>query len=175
MTRRIMCAVIAVGMTIGLLSPDAAAAAGRSDSVVASFEGGWIRLADGWGEANACTIDDSGARCYRSEAEMDKAESGNAGRPASVLADCATPGVRLYRSSSYAGQVLQILTRFTYVSLVPAGFDNDTSSYKIGACTSDFYDTSTGGTSYPGSTAAGVSSPSMSSGWDNRISSVYIF
>jgi len=90
-------------------------------------------------------------------------------------ASCATPGVRLYRSVSYGGGVLQLLTRGTYINLGAYGFDNDTSSFRIGACSAGFYDTTTGGTSYPGSTSAGISAAAMSSGWDNRVGSVYIF
>lgn len=37
-----------------------------------------------------------------------------------------------------------------------------------------FYDTTSGGTAYPGNTNAGVSASSMLSGWNNRVGSVYI-
>jgi hypothetical protein len=81
----------------------------------------------------------------------------------------------LYRSTSYGGAVLQLTTRYTYINLSGYGFDNDTSSYRVGACAAYFYDgTNGGGSVYPGSTGAGVSASSMVSGWDNRISSVYI-
>jgi hypothetical protein len=90
------------------------------------------------------------------------------------LAACSS-SLRLYRSTSYGGAVLQLTTRNTYINLSGYGFDNDTSSYKVGACSAGFYDGSGGGApTYPGSTGANASATSMVSGWDNRVSSVYI-
>ena len=73
-------------------------------SVIASFEGGWIRLADGWGEAQACAYDGVDARCYRSEAEMDEAEQPDV-NDALARAECPLPTLKLYRSASYGGNV----------------------------------------------------------------------
>lgn len=71
--------------------------------------------------------------------------------------------------------MLSLSTRYTAINLAPYGFDNVTSSYKVGACRSGFYDGSSGGGSiYPGSTGAGAQAASMASGWDNRVSSVVI-
>jgi hypothetical protein len=53
--------------------------------------------------------------------------------------------------------------------------DNVTSSYVVGACAATFYDGAGGGAPvYPGGTGAFASSSVMTSGWDNRVSSVYI-
>ena len=90
------------------------------------------------------------------------------------LADCSLPTLKLYRSSSYGGSVLQLTARLVVINLASYGFDNDTSSYKIGACSAGFYDTTGGATQYPGNTGANVTSPSMLSGWDNRVGSVYM-
>lgn len=144
-------------------------------SIVASFEGGSLRLADGWGEAHACTSDGKTARCYRTEAEMDAAE----GKRPEVstpmpLIDCGT-SVRLYSSTGYGGDVLQLTTRFVTINLASHGFNNVTSSYRIGSCSAQFYDTTGGSIQYPGSTTAGSSAALMVSGWDNRVGSVYIF
>ena len=76
--------------------------------------------------------------------------------------------------ASYSGGVLQLTTRYTLINLASHGFNNDTSSYRVGPCAATFYDTTTGSGVYPGSTAANVSKATMSSGWDNRIGSVYI-
>ncbi len=142
-------------------------------SVIASFEGSWIRLAEGWGDARACTSDDAGTRCYRSEAEMDAAEV--ALNPATVtpMADCSS-SVRLYQNTNYGGSVLELKQRGVTISLSPYGFNNVTSSYKIGACSARFYDTTSGGGLYPGSTSANVWASSMATGWNDRVGSVYI-
>jgi hypothetical protein len=68
-----------------------------------------------------------------------------------------------------------LTSRGAYINLSTYGFDNDTSSYKVGACASYFYDGAGGGTPlYPGTTTANSSATSMLTGWDNRVSSVYI-
>lgn len=175
-SRRVAIALGVFGC-LALLAPATSTAAGspRADtaSVIALFEGGWIRLAEGWGDARACTSDDAGTRCYRSEAEMDAAEVVPGAATVTPMADCSS-SVRLYQNTSYGGSVLELKQRGVTISLSPYGFNNVTSSYKIGACNSRFYDTTTGGTQYTGNTNAGVSATSMVSGWDNRIGSVYI-
>lgn len=143
-----------------------------SPSVIGIFRGKEFRLADGWGDAHACSSDGVTARCYASEAEMDAAEGPLVQR--APLADCALPAVRLYPSTGFGGDVLQITTRYTLINLAGHGFNNVTSSYRIGACDAYFYDTTTGGTGYPGSTTAWSSASSMWSGWDNAVGSVYI-
>jgi len=174
---RPIAAVAAAVLTFAASPAQASDPAEQEPTVIASFEGRSIRLADGWGEARACTSDGQVARCYRSEAEMDAAEDGLPSAQDADLAplvDCGLPALRLYRGGSWGGGVLQLTVRYTVIDLAPYGFDNDTSSYRVGACSSRFYDTNSGGTLYPGNTTAGASSASMSSGWDNRVSSVYI-
>lgn len=157
----------------------ATAAADTGRGVIASFEGGWINLAEGWGEATACTSDGVTAECYRTEAEMNAASHpavSATARSAGIvpLLACAS-SLKLYRSTSFTGAVLQLTSRGAYINLSTYGFDNDTSSYKVGACTSYFYDGASGGTPlYPGTTTANSSATSMLTGWDNRVSSVYI-
>lgn len=173
--RWVRAAAIAVVAAAGMTASPALADEAPPDrtSVVASFEGGWIRLADGWGEAQACAYDGVDARCYRSEAEMDEAEQPDVG-DALARAECPLPTLKLYRGASYGGNVLQLTSRGVYHDLWALGFDNDTESYKIGACSARFYDGWPNSGLYPGSTSAGVWAPSMSSGWANRVSSVYI-
>lgn len=144
-----------------------------ADTVIASFDGGWIDLTRGWGDATACWSDGESTASFRTEAEMDRTMNSSLSGPV-PLASCSS-SLRLYRSSGFAGGVLSLTTQNTYINLSAYGFDNDTSSYRVGACASYFYDgTNGGGSLYPGSTGAGVSASSMVSGWDNRISSVYI-
>ena len=156
-----------------------AVAAAASRGVIASFEGGSINLADGWGEATACTSDSVTTQCYRTEAEMDAATntaSSTSVRRAAIvpLISCAS-ALKLYRSTSFTGAVLQLTSRGTFINLSSFGFDNDTSSYQVGACSSSFYDGASGGTPlYPGTTTANSSASSMLAGWDNRVSSVFI-
>jgi hypothetical protein len=159
-------AVVALGV-----APMAARAAPPDKDVIASFEGGWLDLAHDWGPAHACYSDNVSTRCYRTKAEMDAVE----GRNGSVnpLVSCSSP-LTLYSDTEHGGNTVSLSTRGTYLALSTYGFDNVTSSYQIGACSAHFYDTSTGGTTYPGTTTAGSSALSMVSGWDNRVSSVYI-
>ena len=147
---------------------------GRSpDAVIASFDGGWIDLTKGWGEATACWSKGESTACFRTEAEMDRTMNARSNGP-TPLASCSS-SLRLYRSTGFAGGVLSLTTQNTYINLSAYGFDNDTSSYRVGACAAAFYDGANGGAPlYPGATGAGASASSMAAGWDNRISSVYI-
>ncbi len=163
--------------TAALAVPAAADVAQSTPSIVGTFEGKEIRLATGWGDATACTTNGDSARCYRSEAEMDAAErnvSINHPTRNTLLSECSLPSLRLYSGTGHSGSVLQITTRNTTINLALHGFNNLTSSYRVGACSARFYDTTTGGTSYPGNTSAHVSATSMMSGWNNRVGSVYL-
>jgi hypothetical protein len=174
MSRFRLAPLFATAALLAVVLPSTVAEAGRADdAVIASFEGGWIDLTAGWGEAAACTSDGRIAQCFRSEAEMDKS-TGTASRAAIALTACSS-SVRLYRSVSYGGAVLQLTTRGPVTSLSGYGFDNDTSSYKVGACAATFYDgASSGSAIYPGGTGANASATSMASGWNDRVGSVYI-
>lgn len=162
----------------GLLLPGRSVSADTTTeepNVLGLFEGEWIWLADGWGEAKACSSNGVTARCYRSEAEMDEAEEARrSASSSSLLAECPSPGLRLYRETGYGGGVLELTTRGVTHNLSAAGFNNDTSSYRVGSCSSRPYDTTTGGGLYPGNTNAGVWASSMASGWDNRVGSAYL-
>lgn len=92
----------------------------------------------------------------------------------SALAACSTT-LRLYDGTGYATPVLSLSSRGVWTNLSSYGFDNRTSSYRVGACAAFFAENASGGGSwYPGSTAAGAQSSSMVSGWDNRVSSIYL-
>jgi hypothetical protein len=188
MGNRLRWGAVAMAIVVGAVtgaSPSGATAPGEvtpDEGVIATFEGRTLNLAESWGEAQACISDDPRtARCYRSEAEMDAAEGGTVEAVArgsvessdAVQAACSS-SVRLYRLTGFGGGVLQLTTQYTYLNLASYGFDNDTSSYRIGACTSHFYDTTTGGGAYPGNTSANVQASAMVTGWNNRIGSVYI-
>jgi hypothetical protein len=154
---------------------------------LAWFEGEQIDLGKGWGPAKACALTETSLRCYRSEAQMDRAlglenaddvndgpVSSLAGFASSALTTCSS-SVRLYENGSYGGSVFSISIRWTYINLGGYGFDNRASSYRVGACDAQFYaGSSGGGGSYPGGTWAFASSSSMCCGWDNVVTSIYI-
>lgn len=165
-------AAVAAGLLVAcaaIAEPVLAESDDASTNVVAWFEDETLSLADGWGEAHACHSDDAGTRCYRSEDEMDLAE----GLDAAPRAACGS-SLKLYTGGSYGGDVLSLTQRLSLISLASYGFNNVTSSYKIGSCSAAFYDTTSGGTQYPGTTTAGTWASSMASSWDNRVGSVYI-
>lgn len=147
---------------------------------IADFEGIEIDLRDGWDGAKACLTDGITTECFDTEAEMLAAAGVSATAPPSPAgsgfrrSSCSS-FLRLYSGSYYNGSVLGLNTRFSVMNLSSYGFNNITSSYRVGDCGSAMWDASNGTSGlYPGNTSAGVSAGVMQSGWDNRISSVYI-
>jgi hypothetical protein len=162
-------------------TPHASAAAANPDPSIASFEGGQINLRGGWGEATACTSDGVTTECFRTEKELDQYLAAEPSQDASrafgdiVIQSVCSTSLKLYANTSFGGTVLALSTRFAVLNLSTWSFDNITSSYKVGACSATFYDGANAGVpSYPGNTSAGASATSMQSGWDNRVSSVYV-
>lgn len=152
----------------------------------ADFEGVEIDLRDGWDGAKACFTDGLTTECWDSEPEMLLSMAAD-GIPIAGTAPqvegassfrrqvACTNFLRLYTGSNYSGAVLAISSRFTFLNLSGYGFNNSTSSYRVGACPAAFYDgNSGGGAIYPGATHEYAWGPSMLSGWDNRISSIYM-
>ena len=145
----------------------------------ASFEGRTIDLSNGWGEAAACATDGATTRCFRSEADMDRFLAVDApaqlktSEGATSFSGCST-ALRLYDGSGFAGSVLNVSISGVWVNLSTYGFDNRTSSYRVGACSSYFAENASGGGAwYPGNTAAWAQASSMTAGWNDRVSSVY--
>jgi len=148
----------------------------------AVFEGAVIDLADGWGSAGACAELGKSVECFRTESELlaahhelvaDLAFGVDSGV---VAAAACSSSLRLYRSTGYGGSALYLTTRSVVQNLSSFGFDNDTSSYRVGACSAAFYSgANLSGSQYPGSTSANASASSMVGGWDNVVSSVIIF
>ena len=183
-----------VGVVIGWLAlaagvTDAARAEQPADSTepvgeVAVFEGSTIDLSRGWGDAHACAIwEDRVAECFRTEAELEarlprlvSLPQGRSDASVTTTATACSSALRLYDGVGYSGDVLYLWSRRTWIDLWDVGFANRTSSYKIGACSSYFADYPGGGGDwYPTSlTSAYLWSSSMLSGWDNRVSSVYL-
>ena len=144
-----------------------------STGVLATFEGHTIDLSKGWGDARACTVEASGVTCYRSELSMNQAESLTSSGEAAVASLTCSPALRLYDGASFTGTVLFITTRGALVTLASLGFDNVTSSYRIGGCAANLYSGVLTGL-YPGNTAANAQSATMLAGWSNVLSSVLV-
>lgn len=156
-------------------------AAPTVDSFVsmASYHGRTIDLRKGWGTATACVVAETGTSCFDSEEQMDAFIDASlplvtSGLKSSARAVCAS-SLRLYDLTSYGGSVVAFTQRFTIVNTSAVGFDNRTSSYKVGACSVLMWDGANGtGSVYTGPMGAGVSSATMNPFWDNRIGSIYI-
>jgi hypothetical protein len=162
---------VAAADTVALSSPP---------GVEAQFEGDTIDLSQGWGAARACAVTAAAVNCYRSEAEMDAALAAAAGASTGsevgILTVSCSSSLRLYTGTSYSGSVLYLAVRLVAINLSPLGFDNTTSSYRVGACDSDLYSgANLGGSLYPGDTSAGAQAASMVSGWNNIVSSVFLY
>ncbi len=147
---------------------------------IAEYEGEEVDLRFGWDGARACQTDGIETICYDTEAEMLAALGGDAAVTAPVSgtgfrrASCGSY-LRLYTGSNYSGSVLALTSQYVYLNLSNYGFNNVTSSYRVGGCSSYFFDLSSGGPpQYGGATWAWAESASMNAGWDNRVSSIYI-
>jgi hypothetical protein len=174
-------------LTVSML-PWSVAAAGDDGTPpgnpsAAVFEQHTIDLATSWEDATACIELGDQTECFRTEEEMletygallmDGGQNAAARGGIVPMAVCST-SLRLYRSTSYTGGTLVLTTRGVVLNLSTYGFDNDTSSYRVGACSSVFWAGASGsGSVYPGPTNANAVAPQMMAGWNNTVSSVYI-
>ncbi|MEQ1701188.1 MAG: hypothetical protein ABMA25_13830 [Ilumatobacteraceae bacterium] len=171
-------ALAVLAALIAFAAPLTVHAADSSPGNLAWFEDHWIDLSVDWEEATACDVGTNGTVCYRTEqllnAAVWRASSTTSG--VGILALSCASAVRLYDGISYTGNVLNLSTRQSIINLSGYGFDNVTTSYKVGACDAEFYSGANfGGSAYPGNTSASAQSASMASGWNNLVSSVYIF
>ena len=192
---RSLVAVVAAVSTLGAVSAGAPVEVTAAESAlapadadarsIAEFEGRRIDLSKDWEGAQACWVDESGsARCFASEAELDEAiaadepptDAAKPGdeSPANARAASCSTSLRLYRDSYFAGPLLYVSQRYTWVNLSWYGFDNVVSSYRVGACSATFRSGSNGsGSTYGGSTGA-WSAASVMGSWSDVLSSVYL-
>lgn len=155
--------------------------ASASEPWIAAYEGAELDLRFGWDAARACQTDGIQTTCYDTEALMlaamgapANAAAAPAGSAGLKRAACGSY-LRLYTGTNYTGSVLALTTQYTVLNLSSYGFNNVTSSYRVGGCSSTFYDLSFAGAPvYGGATWAWAEASSMLSGWDNRVSSIYI-
>lgn len=175
--KRILCIALSLVALVATV-PTTAMATNPADvgKSLAWFEDHWIDLAVDWEDATACDVGPDLSICFRTEAELDD-YLGSASRSgaAELLSTCGST-LRLYDGTSYSGTVISLSIRNTTHNLSSYGFDNRTSSYRVGACDTDFFSLSNlGGSVYSGNTSAYAQSSSMLSGWNNVVSSVYIY
>jgi hypothetical protein len=145
--------------------------------VVADFEGRQIDLAKGWGDAQACLVLSSTTHCFRTIDELTAAEKGFAAGDVGLVSPAATcsTALRLYDGTYQTGSVLSIATRGQWINLGLYGFDNRTSSYRVGACAVELASgTNGGGSRYFRCLNAYCEEDVMASGWDNVLSSAYL-
>lgn len=179
--RRILTVIALITSLAFTAAAPVIASVSKTGPSMASFEGGYLDLRNGWGQATACTSDGVTTECFRTEKELDQyltqvasPDWSQALGEVGIQSVCSTT-LRLYSGTSFGGSVLALSTRLAFVNLSAFSFDNVASSYRVGACSSTLYDGASGGApTYPGGTSAGASATSMLSGWDNRVSSVFI-
>ncbi len=84
--------------------------------------------------------------------------------------------MKLYDGLYHTGQVLYMRDRLQWINISAFGFSNRTSSFKIGPCSSYLADYNWGGGSWYSTSATQAWDVAyvMASGWNNRVSSVYI-
>lgn len=142
----------------------------------AQFEGGILDLSKGWGIARACTYDGAVTSCFVERDELVKYLDNYHESSAFTRTSTCASSLELYENIGYGGRVLYLSGRYSWINLNIFGFDKQTSSYRVGGCRASFNGSYAGaGTNYPGDTRAGSWASTMLSGWDNRISSVYIY
>ncbi len=189
---------VAVAMLLAATSVTASASVTTANaSVAAVFDGRPIDLAAGWQGAQSCLLWPealSTVECFSSEALLKARvielggslpdqkllpttgpKSATVGTTAASSSSCSS-FVRLYDGAYYTGASLWLSSRSTWLNLSALGFDQRTSSFKIGACSAYFADYSNGGGAWypPWATQAWDVAPWMASGWNNDVSSVYI-
>jgi hypothetical protein len=103
-----------------------------------------------------------------------RVEVGSAERDLVPLVNCSTP-LRLWDGTYETGAMVSIYARGVWVNLNIVNFGDKTSSYIVGSCSVELADGQNGsGSRYPYCLSAGCVENVMASGWDNRISSVYL-
>lgn len=150
-----------------------------------------IDLSKDWEGAGACLVWSEAIdtpECFDTEEQMDhriaELEEMTADtHGTAVEGDTPAPrdtscsgDLRLYDGTSHTGAALHLRDRYRWFDLASFNFDQRTSSFEIGPCSAYFADYSAGGGAwYPTSqTEAYDVAPTMASGWDNDVSSIYI-
>lgn len=180
--------------TLIVSAASASALASESETLPAQalFDGHHIDMSSGWEGAAACMVWPEATdrpECFATEAEMDQriaelerklsraeAKTRQALGATTTRSTNCSSYLRLYDGWSYTGAVLYLRGRHLWFNLADSGFNQRTSSFKIGACSAYFADFRGGGGDwYPTSrTQAYDVATSMIRGWNNDVSSIYI-
>jgi len=168
-----------------------ARSSGSNAEGLALYNGRLIDLSVSWEGAGACLVAPDQletVECFGDESELElrvaqletspfAAVEPGEGAPlaASSSAGCGSY-LKLYDYYYYGGSSLWIATTHLWMNLSNYGFNQRTSSFKIGACSAYFADYSWGGGAwYPTyRTQAYDVEPIVVSGWNNDVSSLYI-
>ncbi|MEA2686445.1 MAG: hypothetical protein QOE93_1640, partial [Actinomycetota bacterium] len=87
---------------------------------------------------------------------------------------CSTP-LRLFENPAYGGRQLWFYSRGYWQNLPDYGFNDQESSFIVGACSTYQAEHVNGaGAWYPGANAPNSGVPFMASSWSDRVSSIYI-
>ena len=190
--------LLAAVVAAGLASAGPSAAQDKDESLasdsgeLAMFEGRVIDMSRDWEGAEACVVwpdESTTTECFATETELEEhiatlaqsialssAGAQTLGPPIVAASSSCGSYLKLYDGTYYGSPSLWLSTRLQWLNLSNYGFNQRTSSFKIGACSAYFADLSNGGTPwYPTSlTQAYDVGPTMLSGWNNDVSSVYI-
>lgn len=166
-----------------------AGAAADVDAGAAMFEDRTIDLKGDWEGASSCVIWRSGGivQCFGTPAEAESLVNevvdavSTTSRPSDLTAGphptaaCSRSCLHIYEHTNFGGRDLHFCDRGYWQNLTSYGFNDELSSYKTGVH-SVHLATNTGGNGawYPGNTGVCVAAGGMSSGWNDRISSIYI-
>jgi hypothetical protein len=144
--------------------------------VTANFEGHRIDLSTNWEQAQACVVLRQAGlvECFRSLAKAQARGDAVTVQYAAAGYSCSSP-LRLYEHSNYGGRQLMFFDRGYWQNLPDYGFNDQMSSYIVGACYSYLAEHTGGwGAYYPGPTSAWYGVSWLQAGWDNRVSSIYM-
>jgi hypothetical protein len=176
--KRIICSLSVAVVVIFSFMTDALAMRGTGPTRgnparvhLARFEGRWIDLSRSWGVAKACLVyPHRSTECFRTERAL-RQRVAALGAPG---VSCSSPLV-LHDGTYQTGTSVSVYARGLWIDLSTVGFNNKTSSYKVGACAVELASGSGGGgVHYTRCLSAGCVENVMDVGWNNVVSSVYL-
>jgi hypothetical protein len=179
---KVTTAAVAGVLLVPAATSTAALGATADPSVIATFDGHTINLADGWGTAHACVVLGSGSvQCYDTETDMRDALAASAVQTSvhsatSPSVTCSNPStlVTLYASTNFGGNSLSFVSTAGWTNLAPYGFDNKMESWvNQTACNSAVAD-GTLGSGAQLTLAARSSAATVGTSWKDRASSINV-
>ena len=144
--------------------------------MTAGFEGRRIDLATNWEQAQACVVLRQAGlvECFRTLAQAQARADTITPQFAAAGYSCSYP-LRIFEHSNYGGRQLLFFDRGYWQNLPDYGFNDQLSSYIVGACYTYLAEhVGGGGAFYPGPGWAWSGVPWLQAGWDNRVSSIYM-